>query len=321
MSKRTERRAAERLAHKAARTQTINAAAAPVSSLLDTGIEDGDDHIHTPAELAEFQTTLAQVTAYLAAAKAPVVDQKAESEAQPEIESESDPYQVTPETIENLKATFATYHRRVEANRANAQLSTGPTSPEGKAIVSQNRRSHGLAGQFVLLPWEHAADHQELTAEVYNEYQPEPGTEQRLADSLIQHYWLMQRAVRYQQQLMIEAGDPDKVDPKRLALFFRYQTTHERSYYKAQRELQNLQKQKRKEQVGFESQNRIQEAHEARVRLSHARALTLEVDANCRQVMEAPIPGTTNIPFEVLTKACADAIGRVVFESQYQTAA
>ena len=311
MSKRTERRAAERLAHKAARTQTINPAAAPLNTLLDTDIEDGDYHIHTPAELAEFQTTPAQVTAYLATAKAPVV----EMEAQP------DPYQVTAETLENLKAADPACDRRVEANPANAQLSTGPTSPEGKAIVSQNRRSHGLTGQFVLLPWEHAADHQELTAEVYDEYQPEPGTEQRLADSLIQHYWLMQRAVRYQQQLMIEAGDPDKVDPKRLALFFRYQTTHERSYYKAQRELQNLQKQKRKEQVGFESQTRIQEAHEARVRLSHARALTLEVDANCRQVMEAPIPGTTNIPFEVLTKACADAIGRVVFESQYQTAA
>ena len=216
---------------------------------------------------------------------------------------------------------YSASQAQINANRANAQLSTGPISPAGKAIVAQNRRVHGLAGQFTILPWENAADHQALTAEVHDEYQPQPGTEQRLADSLIQHYWLMLRAVRYQEQLIIEAGDPDKVDAQRLALFFRYQTTHERSYYKAQRELQNLQKQKRKEQIGFESQNRLQEAHEARIRLTHARAQTLEVDSACRQVMEAPIPGTHNVPFEEITKACSDAIGNLVFQNEYLTSA
>ena len=33
---------------------------------------------------------------------------------------------------------------RIRANQRNAQLSTGPKTEEGKAKVSQNRRTHGL---------------------------------------------------------------------------------------------------------------------------------------------------------------------------------
>jgi hypothetical protein len=42
---------------------------------------------------------------------------------------------------------------RQTANTANAQLSTGPTSPEGKASSSQNARKHGLtASELVIGP-------------------------------------------------------------------------------------------------------------------------------------------------------------------------
>jgi hypothetical protein len=37
-----------------------------------------------------------------------------------------------------------TSQRRIEANRRNAQFSTGPRTPEGKARCSQNSRKHGL---------------------------------------------------------------------------------------------------------------------------------------------------------------------------------
>ena len=41
------------------------------------------------------------------------------------------------------------------ANRLNAQKSTGPRTPEGKAVVSQNAVKHGLlAEQVVLLQFE-----------------------------------------------------------------------------------------------------------------------------------------------------------------------
>ena len=158
------------------------------------------------------------------------------------------------------------------------------------------------------LPFESPEALQALRTSIYNEHQPKSDTEQRLADSMVQHYWLKERALLLQEQLMHCATDALDVDAKKLALFARYQSTHERSYYKALTELRNIKKEQRKEQIGFESQKCKNEALEAKTRLAHARALTLEVDASCRQVMEAPLPGTHNIPFEAIAKACAEAI-------------
>jgi hypothetical protein len=39
-----------------------------------------------------------------------------------------------------------------EANRRNAQKSSGPKTAEGKAIVSQNATRHGLLAAETLLP-------------------------------------------------------------------------------------------------------------------------------------------------------------------------
>jgi hypothetical protein len=210
---------------------------------------------------------------------------------------------------------------QIAANRQNSQLSSGPKSPEGKAAVAQNRRSHGLAGRFLVLTWENAEDFQSLAQSVYSEHLPETDTEQRLADSLIQHYWLTQRALRLQEQLIASSADPTAVDGNKLSLFLRYQTTHERSYYKAERELKLLKQERGKREIGFESQTRKQEAHQAQVRLAHARALNLEVEAACRKVMEAPIPGNTTIPFEDLAKACSNAIAAVVLQKEHAAAA
>ena len=37
--------------------------------------------------------------------------------------------------------------QQIDADRANALKSTGPKTPEGKAIVSQNALKHGLTAQ------------------------------------------------------------------------------------------------------------------------------------------------------------------------------
>ena len=51
---------------------------------------------------------------------------------------------------------------QLKANQANAQHSTGPKSPEGKAAVSQNNFRHGLSGYFQVLPWEKQEEFDEL---------------------------------------------------------------------------------------------------------------------------------------------------------------
>ena len=45
---------------------------------------------------------------------------------------------------------------QVHANRANAQLSTGPSSASGKAKSSLNAVKTGLTGRTVLLPGDDA---------------------------------------------------------------------------------------------------------------------------------------------------------------------
>src|SRR5687767_2004550 len=56
--------------------------------------------------------------------------------------------------------------RKVEANRRNARLSTGPRTPEGKARSSGNARSHGLFSKVAVLPDEDPAEYAKLLSEL-----------------------------------------------------------------------------------------------------------------------------------------------------------
>jgi hypothetical protein len=51
-----------------------------------------------------------------------------------------------------------TSDRRIEANRCNAQKSTGPRTPEGKAAVALNGMKHGLLSREALVQGEREAD-------------------------------------------------------------------------------------------------------------------------------------------------------------------
>ncbi len=63
-------------------------------------------------------------------------------------------------------------------------------------------------------------------------------------------------------------------DSAKLPRFIRYQTTHERAYYKALKELQNIRKQCHKDEIGFESQ-KLKRVTESRA----AEALNVKKDA------------------------------------------
>src|SRR5919199_1477139 len=56
--------------------------------------------------------------------------------------------------------SLAPEDRRLAANRANALLSTGPRTPQGKAKSSLNAVKTGLTGRTVLLPSDDAAVYQ-----------------------------------------------------------------------------------------------------------------------------------------------------------------
>ncbi len=192
---------------------------------------------------------------------------------------------------------------QIAANQQNAERSTGPTTEAGKEAICFNAFRHGLAGRFLVLPHEEKHEFQELYFSLKAEHRPSTPTEHLLVERMAEHWWLSQRAL-YLQQLSFGESEECQ-DPKQLALYLRYQTTHDRGFHKCLNELLNLRAQKRKEEIGFVSQKekeaaeaRKQELHEARVRLASARASHLEIDSDIRQTIQAPLPGHVRLAFE-----------------------
>ena len=63
--------------------------------------------------------------------------------------------------------------KQIEANRRNAEKSTGPKSAEGKATVARNALKHGLAGHGVILPGEMAGQLQDRVVFLRPSYRPD----------------------------------------------------------------------------------------------------------------------------------------------------
>jgi hypothetical protein len=82
---------------------------------------------------------------------------------------------------------------RLEANRANAQLSTGPRSEEGKRKSSLNAVKTALTGVTVLLPTDDAAEYQSHIARYEKEFRPVGIEESELVQSLADISWRLRR--------------------------------------------------------------------------------------------------------------------------------
>ncbi|MBV9762236.1 MAG: hypothetical protein JO340_16870 [Acidobacteriaceae bacterium] len=82
---------------------------------------------------------------------------------------------------------------QIAANRKNAQLSTGPTSPEGKATSSLNAVKTGLTGRTVLLPGDDASLYEAHVAAFFSRHQPAGDEECNLVQSLADTEWRLLR--------------------------------------------------------------------------------------------------------------------------------
>jgi hypothetical protein len=137
---------------------------------------------------------------------------------------------------------FPTSGARTQANRANAQRSTGPRTEKGKLASSRNALKHGLSTGTILIPGEDGNEFEAFRDALRHEHQPADATERILVDQLAQSHWLLQRAIRFQN----ECFTPDGVDEKRLSLFLRYGSAHQRAFHKALNALLRLKKERRK---------------------------------------------------------------------------
>jgi hypothetical protein len=69
--------------------------------------------------------------------------------------------------------------KQIEANRRNAQKSSGPVSARGRAVSSQNARKHAP------MPFENPKLPAQLTAQYYGRFIPFGKSERRLVDIMI----------------------------------------------------------------------------------------------------------------------------------------
>jgi hypothetical protein len=100
---------------------------------------------------------------------------------------------MTDRSIRRAAERKARKEARRAANQANAQLSTGPKTEEGKRKSSLNAIKTALTGATVLLPSDDLAEYQRHIAAYENEFQPIGLEESELVQSLADISWRLRR--------------------------------------------------------------------------------------------------------------------------------
>lgn len=154
--------------------------------------------------------------------------------------------------------------KKLEANRRNAQKSTGPRTSEGKALVALNPIKYGLLSKEVLLADEDETALVELGKRLRHYLAPVGELELILVDKIIAAVWRLRRILRIERETIDhetadktenqlsygrkktpvtiwEALEHDLTEHDILARFMRYEAHLERGFYRALHELQRLQ--------------------------------------------------------------------------------
>ena len=143
--------------------------------------------------------------------------------------------------------------KQIEANRLNAQHSTGPRTPEGKAVTRMNAFQSGLDADSQFVVGEDSFQFTALRDEYFERFQPGSPEERFWLDTMIRNEWLLRRLFRAEAHLWEYhslRSDRSEGCPLGAALakgtdqFTRLQrrlTLLERSYKDAFQELRNLQ--------------------------------------------------------------------------------
>ena len=91
--------------------------------------------------------------------------------------------------------------KQIEANRLNAQHSTGPRSEEGKRVSSQNAFKSGLDAETQFVIGESREDFAQLQTEWYHHHSPVNPEERLQVDTIVRSEWFLRRYFRVEAQL------------------------------------------------------------------------------------------------------------------------
>lgn len=103
---------------------------------------------------------------------------------------------------------------KIEANRRNALMSTGPRTPEGKAASRFNAVSHGLTASAPLLPHEEREDYEELAGAFREELAPIGALEELLVARIAARMFRLARVTRIETGVLVWElhGDAAELD-------------------------------------------------------------------------------------------------------------
>jgi len=91
--------------------------------------------------------------------------------------------------------------KQTEANRQNAQKSTGPRTAEGKARSSMNHLTTGIDAKSAIIPGEDPAQLQALADRIGAELKPATEAERHQVDIIIHCDWKARRYVRCEAEI------------------------------------------------------------------------------------------------------------------------
>jgi hypothetical protein len=169
---------------------------------------------------------------------------------------------------------------KTESNRKNALRSTGPRTPEGRAVVAQNAVKHGAYSEALTMLLEKPEDFEALRGGMSESLQPVGPLELGIVDRLASLWWRMNRAklvanqslwlrakkntgydpVEALQDSLLGLGDSVALDRDECRLggawnsdqqdrLLRHEMTLERSFFRALHELERIQAQRKGQPV------------------------------------------------------------------------
>ena len=121
--------------------------------------------------------------------------------------------------------------------------STGPRTPEGKAISSMNALKHGFSAKNIIIMPGQEDEFRALESGLVAEVRPEGALEETLFNQLLRDAWTLHR-VGVRQVEMAASGIHPLFDPsceKEFDRLERYHSRYQSSFHRSMRQLRNLQ--------------------------------------------------------------------------------
>lgn len=157
-------------------------------------------------------------------------------------------------------------HKQIIANQRNALKSTGPRTEQGKAIVCQKAKTHGILCQEIPINENEGVSFNDFSSRLFIELNPLGDFEEFIVDRIVTSAWRLRRIIRietefYRSESKITSSIKGTFlgnAADKMAVLSRYEVAIEKGLYRALNELMRLQALRQElsacAEIGFVSQ-------------------------------------------------------------------